>query len=293
MPAQNPDVQTFFHEQSNTFTHLVTMKGHDECLVVDPVIDYDAAAMRPGYGPVEEIAGVIRERGLRLTHILETHAHADHITGAQHLKKLCGGEICINEGITDVIETWNTVYNLVDGGAAFTADDFDRLLKYDEEVEAGPFRIHALSTPGHTPDCATYVIGNAAFIGDTLFAPDYGTARCDFPNGGAGLLYDSIQKLLALPDETVLYLCHDYPPEGRDLISSVTVAEQKKSNKHVGGGATKEDFVKMREKRDADLPVPKLLLIALNYNLRAGKTPPPEANARSYVKLPIGFFDKD
>lgn len=282
----NPDIQHFYHEQSGTLSYVVSDPESLAAVVIDPVLGFSAVSGRTDHGPAESIIAYIEEKGLRLEWILETHAHADHLSAAQVLKRSLGGKIAIGEGIRDVQAHFGPVFNL---GASFSADgrQFDHLFADNDEFDFGGLRCRIMHTPGHTNDSVTYVIGNAAFVGDTVFMTDFGTARCDFPGGDAGLLYDSIQKLFALPDDTVIYLCHDYPPEGRTLQYAIPLAEQKEANIHVGGGANKEAYVEMREARDATLSLPALILPSIQVNIQAGQLPAAEDNGIAYIKIPL------
>jgi glyoxylase-like metal-dependent hydrolase (beta-lactamase superfamily II) len=254
--------------------------------IIDPVLGFSVGSGRIDTGPAKEIIGCIQSNDLKLEWILETHAHADHLSAAQVVKTHLGGKVAIGNGIRAVQETFGEIFNLK---APFVADggQFDRLFADDDSFTVGSIDCKVLNTPGHTSDSVTYVIGDCAFVGDSLFMPDFGTARCDFPGGDAALLYDSIQKLFALPEQTKLYMCHDYPREGRSLRFEVSIREQKESNAHVKDGTTKADFVAMRKQRDATLSPPALMLPALQINMRAGHLPECEDNDVSYIKIPL------
>jgi glyoxylase-like metal-dependent hydrolase (beta-lactamase superfamily II) len=254
--------------------------------IIDPVLGFSVGSGRIDTGPAKEIIGCIQSNDLKLEWILETHAHADHLSAAQVVKTHLGGKVAIGNGIRAVQETFGEIFNLK---APFVADggQFDRLFEDDDSFTVGSIDCKVLNTPGHTSDSVTYVIGDCAFVGDSLFMPDFGTARCDFPGGDATLLYDSIQKLFALPEQTKLYMCHDYPREGRSLRFEVSIREQKESNAHVKDGTTKADFVAMRKQRDATLSPPALMLPALQINMRAGHLPECEDNDVSYIKIPL------
>lgn len=282
-------VTAFFHKGSSTFSYVVADPATRHAAVVDPVLDYDAAAARTGTASADAIIRHLRESGLTLDWILETHAHADHLSGAQHIKRELGGRIAIGEGIRQVQAGFSKLFNIE---AAVPADgsQFDHLFHDGETFSIGSLEARVMATPGHTSDSVVYVIADMAFTGDTLFMPDSGTARCDFPGGNAGMLYDSIQRILALPPNTRLLLCHDYAAGGREYQNQTTVAEQKRSNIHVRDGISREDFIKLRTARDQTLTVPALLLPAVQINIRAGRLPEPEANGTIYLKLPLNRF---
>jgi glyoxylase-like metal-dependent hydrolase (beta-lactamase superfamily II) len=280
-----PEVHGFFDPATNTISYVVRDPASDVCAVIDSVMDIDYAAGRITYDHAEEIIAFIRDRGWRLEWLIETHVHADHLSAAPYIQGKLGGKIGIGEEITVVQETFGEVFN---EGTEFQRDgsQFDALFKDGDTYAIGGLQAVALHTPGHTPACMTHVIGDAAFVGDTLFMPDGGSARADFPGGDAGVLYDSIQKVLALPRETRLFMCHDYGPNGRDIRWETTVAEEKEHNIHVGRGATKEDFVRFRTERDATLAMPKLILPSLQVNMRAGEIPT-DASGRPMLKVPV------
>ena len=286
MPAT---VTVFFHKGSSTFSYVVADPATRHAAVVDPVLDYDAAAARTGTASADAIIRHLRESRLTLDWILETHAHADHLSGAQHIKQELGGRIAIGEGIRKVQAGFSKLFNIE---AAVPADgsQFDHLFHDGETFSIGSLQARVMATPGHTSDSVVYVIDDMAFTGDTLFMPDSGTARCDFPGGDAGMLYDSIQRILALPPTTRLLLCHDYAAGGREYQNQTTVAEQKRSNIHVHDGISREDFIRLRTARDQTLAVPALLLPAVQVNIRAGRLPEPEANGTIYLKLPLNRF---
>jgi len=284
-----PEVQHFYHEQTGTLTYVVSDPEASAAAVIDPVLGVSVASGRTDTQPAEELIAFIEKKGLRLDWILETHAHADHLSAAQLLKSRLGGKIAIGEGICKVQEYFGPVFNL---RAPFAADghQFDHLFSDNEIFALGNIECRVMHTPGHTSDSVTYRIGKFAFIGDTLFMVDSGTARCDFPGGDAGLLYDSIQKLLALPDDTILCMCHDYPPESRSLRYEVTVREQREDNIHVGGGTGKDEYIKVRKTRDETLSLPALILPSIQVNIRAGHLPAAEDNEISYIKIPLDIF---
>jgi glyoxylase-like metal-dependent hydrolase (beta-lactamase superfamily II) len=281
-----PHVKSFFHDESNTICHVVREPDGPRCAIVDAVLDFDEAAGRTTTRFADEVAGFVREQGLGVDWILETHAHADHLSAAPHLKQRLGGRIGIGEHITDVQRLFKELFNVE---RTFNTDgsQFDYLFKEGERFTVGALEGHVLYTPGHTPACVTYVIGDAAFVGDTLFMPDGGTARADFPGGDAAVLYRSIEKILTLPPETRIFVCHDYGPGGREIAWQTTVAEERARNIHVREGVSEGEFVKMRTERDKTLKVPKLLIPSIQVNMRAGEMPPPEDNGVSYIKIPL------
>lgn len=282
----NPEIQHFYHEASGTFSYVVSEPQSSSAAIIDPVLGYSVVSGRTDHGPAESIIAYVEERGLHVDWILETHAHADHLSAAQLLRDRLGGKIAIGEGIRQVQSHFGPLFNL---GSSFATDgtQFDHLFADGDEFAIGNLHGRVLHTPGHTNDSVTYVIGNVAFVGDTIFMTDYGTARCDFPGGDAGLLYDSIQKLFALPDDTIFYLCHDYPPDDRALQFATSLAEQKASNIHVGGDTERSAYVTMREARDATLALPALILPSIQVNIQAGKLPAAEDNDIAYIKIPL------
>lgn len=283
-------VKTFFHNDTSTFTHLAWDEESAEAAVIDPVLDFDPASGTTGTDSVGEVAAFAEKQGLNVKYILETHAHADHLSAAQYLKRRFGAELCIGRRIREVQKTFAEIYNL-DAKKVIAEADFDRLLKEGDELTLGNLVVRVIETPGHTPACVSYVTDGAAFVGDTLFMPDSGTARCDFPGGDAATLYRSIQKILALPADTVLYLCHDYGAGGkREVAARTSVREQKKRNIHVGNGKAEAEYVKMRQARDRTLGMPRLLLPALQVNIRAGKLPQPEEGGTACLKIPLNRF---
>ena len=283
----NPRVRGFFDEATNTISYVLADPATGRCALIDPVWDYDPKSGRTATTSADEMAAYVKDQGLTVELILETHAHADHLSASQHLKELFGAPVAIGEHIVEVQQIFKSVFNF---GDDFPADgsQFDRLIADGETFHVGELTVRAMHTPGHTPACMTYVCGNAAFVGDTLFMPDYGTARADFPGGDAATLYRSIRRVFELPGDTVLYLCHDYLPEGRsEYVWQTTVADERRSNVHVRDGVTEAEYVKMREARDRTLDVPKLLLPSVQVNIRAGRVPPPEGNGVSYLKIPV------
>ncbi len=281
-----PEVTSFFHEDSNTICHLVREPEGRACAIVDAALDFDQAAGRTQTLLADRIVAHVREHGLAVEWILETHAHADHLSAAPYLRAKLGGKIGIGEHITDVQRLFKDLFNVE---KTFNTDgsQFDHLFKEGETFRIGALAGSVLYTPGHTPACVTYVIGDAAFVGDTLFMPDGGTARADFPGGDAAVLYRSIAKILALPPATRLFVCHDYGPGGRAIAWQTTVAEQRAKNLHVHDGVSEAEFVKLRTERDKGLKVPQLLIPSIQINMRAGELPPPEDNGISYIKVPL------
>jgi glyoxylase-like metal-dependent hydrolase (beta-lactamase superfamily II) len=281
-----PDVTAFFDPATNTISYVVKDPASNACAVVDSVMDIDYAAGRITYDHADEIIAFIEKNGLKLEWLIETHVHADHLSAAPYIQGKLGGKLGIGDKITVVQDTFGKVFN---EGTEFQRDgsQFDRLFADGDTYKIGEMTAFAIYTPGHTPACMVHVIGNAAFVGDTLFMPDGGSARADFPGGDAGTLYDSIQKLLALPDDMRLFMCHDYGPNGRDIKWETTVGEEKKHNIHVGGGKTREDFIKFRTERDAELDMPKLIIPSLQVNMRAGKLPPADESGKRFLKVPV------
>ncbi|SPL72569.1 MBL fold metallo-hydrolase [Acinetobacter stercoris] len=286
-------VQEFFDEYTNTFSYVVIDPVTLKCAIIDSVLDYDAASASTYTHHADLIIEYISENNLTVEWILETHVHADHLTASQYLKEKLGGKIAMSKKITIVQKTFSEIYDFEI--KKFNAlQTFDYLFDDNEVFQIGQLRAYNIPTPGHTPACLSYVIGDAVFVGDTLFMPDYGTARCDFPKGSASELYDSVQKLYELSDETRVYLCHDYLPESRKEYKYLTdIKTQKVSNIHIHEGVTKTEFVRMREKRDASLSMPKLILPAIQINMYAGQFPEPEENGICYLKLPLNYFKKN
>jgi glyoxylase-like metal-dependent hydrolase (beta-lactamase superfamily II) len=285
-----PIVTHFFDEPTNTFSYVVQDPDSKSCAILDSVLDFDYAAGRTDTRSADEIIAFVREHGLEVEWILETHVHADHLSAAPYLHEALGGKTGIGAKITVVQDVFGKAFN---AGTEFARDgsQFDRLFEEGDTFTIGQLEGRVLHTPGHTPACLTYVIGDAAFVGDTLFMPDYGTARCDFPGGDARTLYRSIQKVLALPGETRIFLCHDYKAPDREAYQHETsVAEQRRHNVHVHEGVSEEEFVKMRTERDATLDMPKLILPSVQVNMRAGHMPPAEDNGQVYLKVPINKF---
>ena len=280
-----PQVEAFFDAATNTISYVVKDPNSPSCAVIDSVMDIDYAAGRITYDHADAMIAYIRDNGLKLEWIIETHVHADHLSAAPYIQQQLGGKIGIGEMITVVQDTFGKVFN---EGTEFQRDgsQFDALFKDGDTYQIGGLQAVAMYTPGHTPACMVHVMGNAAFVGDTLFMPDGGSARADFPGGDAATLYDSIQKVLTLPDDTRLFMCHDYGPNGRDIKWETTVKEEREHNIHVGGGKTKEDFVKFRSERDAQLAMPRLIIPSLQINMRAGEVPK-DKDGNTVLKVPV------
>mgnify|MGYP000255185268 CR=1 FL=1 len=278
--------KSFFDPATWTFTYVVYEKDQSACIIIDSVLDYDPKSGRTRTHSADKVIDFVRTHQLKAEWILETHAHADHLSGAQYLKKQLGGRVAMSERIKTVQGVFKDVFNLED---SFNTEgkQFDYLLKDDEVVAFGQLAFQSLFVPGHTPACVAYKVGDAIFVGDTMFMPDVGSARCDFPGGDAKALYASVQRLLRYPLQTRLFMCHDYPPEGRAVQFETTVAQQKKHNIHLKDGISESQFVEMRSKRDATLEMPVLLLPAIQINIRAGGMPLAENNGVSYLKIPL------
>ncbi len=281
-----PRIQHFFDEATQTLSYVAADPDTGDAAVIDPVLGYCAVSGRTDSAPAEKLVAYLRANNLVLRWILDTHAHADHLSGAQYLKKAAGGVVAIGAGIRKVQANFGPLFNLE---PPFAADghQFDRLFEAGETFSIGAIECEVLATPGHTNDSVSYRIGANVFVGDTLFAPDYGTARCDFPGGDPAFLYDSIQTLYALPETTRLYLCHDYRPGGRELRWVTTVAEQREKNVHIRTGTSKQEFVALRRARDASLDLPALIVPSIQVNIQAGQLPAAEANGIAYIKIPI------
>ena len=281
-----PEVQGFFDPATNTISYVVSDPSSGRCAVVDSVLDFDYAAGSISYTNAERIIGYIQEHSLQLDWLIETHVHADHLSAAPYIQQQLGGEILISRRIIEVQELFGKVFN---AGTEFERDgsQFDRLLEDGDSYQLGSIECRALHTPGHTPACMAHLIGDAVFVGDTLFMPDGGSARADFPGGDARTLYRSITKILTLPPTTRVFVCHDYMPGGREVRWESTVAEQRQSNIHIGNQQSEDDFVALRTQRDAQLGTPKLIIPSIQVNMRAGHLPPAEANGSTYLKVPI------
>ena len=280
-------VQEFFDPATYTYSYVVTDPGSKRCAIIDSVLDYDPASGRTSHNSADRLIQYVKDHQLQVDWLLETHVHADHLSAAPYLKRELGGQLAIGENITVVQNTFGKLFN---AGTEFATDgrQFDHLFKDGDSFMLGAIEARAIHTPGHTPACMTYLIGDAGFVGDTLFMPDYGTARCDFPGGDAHTLFQSIRKLFALPDATRLFMCHDYKAPGRDdYLFETTVAEQREHNVHVHEGIGEADFVAMRSARDATLGMPTLILPSVQVNMRGGQLPPAEDNGTRYLKIPL------
>lgn len=284
------DVKAFFDKATNTVSYVAVDPRTRKCAIIDSVLDYDPAAGHTDRRSADRIIAFVRENALEVEWLLETHVHADHLSAAPYLKQQVGGQLGIGENITVVQNVFGKIFN---AGTDFQRDgsQFDRLFKDGDEFTLGSIEARAIHTPGHTPACMTYVIGDAAFVGDTLFMPDFGTARCDFPGGDARQLYRSIRKIFALPDSTRLFLCHDYKAPGRDEYRwETSVGEEKRHNVHVHEGISEDEFVALRTSRDKTLGMPTLILPSVQVNMRAGQMPPAEDNGQRYLKIPVDVF---
>jgi len=286
----NPDVTGFFDEATNTISYVAADSSTKKCAVIDSLLDYDASSGRTATNSADKLITYIKDNNYEVEWIIDTHVHADHLSAAPYIKSKLGGITAIGEKISSVQRVFSEVFNTE---KAFHTDgsQFDHLFSDGEVYKVGNIEAHALHTPGHTPACMSHMIGDAIFVGDTLFMPDYGTARCDFPGGDAGMLYDSIQKIFTLGDEKRIFLCHDYQTSHRDYhIWETNIGKQKQSNIHAKVGTSRNDFIKMRTARDASLDMPKLILPSVQVNIRAGEMPPPEDNGKRYIKIPIDEF---
>ena len=282
-----PDITSFFDEATNTISYIVCDPNGSACAIIDSVLDFDFASGRTDTRSADKLINFVKENKLDVHWLLESHVHADHLSAAPYIQMEVGGKIGIGSHITDVQKTFGKIFN---EGTEFQRDgsQFDKLFVEEDTFHIGQLRGDVLHTPGHTPACMTYVIGDAAFVGDTLFMPDFGTARCDFPGGSSENLFSSIQKILSLPDATRIFVGHDYKAPGREHYAwETTVGEQKKKNIHIKSGNSKEDFVKLRDERDAKLAMPKLIVPSLQVNMRAGNMPEPDAQGDVFLKVPI------
>lgn len=281
-----PEVAGFFDQTTNTVSYVVKDPASNACAIIDPVMDFDYAAGRISFQSADLIISHIRLNDLRVEWLIETHAHADHLSAAPYIQAKLGGRLGIGVDITAVQETFGKVFN---DGTEFRRDgsQFDRLFRDGDTYNIGRMAAFVMATPGHTPACMTHVIGNAAFVGDTLFMPDGGTARADFPGGNARQLYRSIHKILSLPPETRVFVCHDYAPGGRDVRWQTTVAEERATNIHVRDGISEDDFAALREARDRTLPMPKLIIPSIQVNIRGGELPEPDASGKRFLKVPV------
>jgi glyoxylase-like metal-dependent hydrolase (beta-lactamase superfamily II) len=281
-----PEVIAFFDPQTNTISYILRDPGSDACAVVDSVMDIDYAAGRITHDSADKIIETIREKGWRVEWLIETHVHADHLSAAPYIQEKLGGKLGIGENITIVQDTFGKVFN---EGTEFQRDgsQFDRLFKDGDSYKIGTMTVHVMHTPGHTPACMTHVAGDAAFVGDTLFMPDGGSARADFPGGDARTLYRSSKRVLSLPPQTRLFMCHDYGPNGREIRWETSVEDERKHNIHLRDGISEEDFVAMREARDKTLAMPKLIIPSLQVNMRAGQLPPKDESGKVFLKVPV------
>lgn len=290
--TKHPLVQDFFDESTHTFSYVVSDPVTKRCAIIDSVLDYDAASATTSTTQADRIVTYIKAQALQVEWILETHVHADHLTAATYLKQELGGKIAISQKITVVQETFAEIYHL-DMKQINAHQPFDHLFAEAEHFKIGELNVYTVPTPGHTPACLSYVVEDAVFIGDTLFMPDYGTARCDFPKGSAAILFDSVQRLYQLPAQTRVFLCHDYLPETRDhYVCETDIQTQRQQNIHIHQGTTKTEFVQMRNKRDAGLSMPKLILPSIQINIQGGQFPAPEDNGIAYLKLPLNYFNE-
>ena len=287
MATADMHIQSFFDAATFTVSHLVADLKAKTCAIIDPVLDFDAASGRTSHASADGIVSFVRDHGLRLEWVLETHVHADHLSAASYLRSVLGGKLAIGAHIVDVQKIFSRIFNFNDG---FSPDgsQFDRLLNDGDSVQIGGLVARAMHTPGHTQACLTYVINDAAFVGDTLFMPDYGSARTDFPGGDARTLYRSIRRILALPEATRIFTCHDYRAPGRaEFAWESTVGTQRRANIHIHDGISEEEFVAMRTARDRTLAMPQLILPSIQVNIRGGALPPPEDNGVSYLRIPV------
>ena len=282
----NPQVHGIFDAATWTVTYVVFEKPGSSCAIIDSVLDYDPKSGRTKHVSADKVIEFVKANDLKVEWILETHAHADHLTAAPYLKQHLGGKTAIGDHIGGVQKVFKAIFNM-EAGFKHDGSQFDHLFADGEAIPVGAISGHTLYVPGHTPACVAYQFGDAVFVGDTMFMPDVGTARCDFPGGDAKTLYASTRKILSLPPQTRLFMCHDYPPNGRPVNFQTTVAEQRAKNIHVHDGISEAQFVEMRTKRDATLDMPVLILPAVQINIRAGDLPPPEDNGVSYVKIPL------
>ncbi len=288
MSSHKPEVKGFFHKDTWTVTYVVADQETKSCAIIDPVLDYDAASGATSTKFIDQVCAYVEGEGLTVQWILETHVHADHMAADVVLKEHFGAPVCIGDKINLVQESFKPVYNLPPS-VALDGSQFDRLFADGETFKIGNIDAKVIASPGHTPACISYLIGEALFVGDALFMPDYGSARCDFPGGDAGQLYNSLQKLLSLPDETRFFTCHDYAPGGREVVWESTVGVQKRENIHLSN-KSREEFVALREARDADLTMPALILPSIQVNMQAGKLPEAEENGVAYLKIPLNQF---
>jgi glyoxylase-like metal-dependent hydrolase (beta-lactamase superfamily II) len=283
--ASTARIQSFFDETTATATHVLTCAASGEAAIIDSVLDYDPRSGRTSTASADQVLAHVREAGLKVRWHLETHAHADHLSAAPYLRRELGGRIGIGERICEVQKVFRSLFNAKD--MATDGSPFDCLFRDGDSFQVGQLEVRVMATPGHTPACVSYLAGDDVFVGDTLFMPDYGSARCDFPGGDARTLYRSIRRLLSLPGHTRMHLCHDYRPGGRAACWETTVDEQRRRNIHLHDGVSEDDFVAMRNARDKTLSMPSLLLPSVQVNARAGELPPPEDNGTRYLKIPL------
>ena len=283
-----PSITAFFDEATNSVSYLVADPATNAAAIIDPVLDFDPASGKVATRSADRILAAAAEQGLRIEWVLETHVHADHLSAAAKIRERTGAKVGIGRGIADV----QAVFGPMLGANDLSDGDFDQKFADGETIPLGELTIEVIATPGHTPACVSYKVGDAVFVGDTMFMPDYGTARCDFPGGDAQKLYRSMQRILSLPRETRLFMCHDYKAPGRDQFAwETTVGEQADGNVHIGGGKPEADYVEMRRSRDATLNVPKLLYPAIQVNIRGGRLPPAEADGSRYLRIPLTAAD--
>ena len=289
--SRRPDITAFFHEPTNTVSYLVADPANRVAAIIDPVLDFDQAAGRVGTAAVDAMLAAAQSRQLSIDWALETHAHADHLSAAKVIQERTGAKTGIGAGIRQVQSAFAPLLGI--GDLRPEGGDFDHLFTDGESFPIGKLTVQVIATPGHTPACVSYRIGDAVFVGDTLFMPDYGTARCDFPGGDARQLYRSVQRILALPDETRLFMCHDYKAPGRDSFAwETTVRDERERNVHLRGGVSEDAYVAMREQRDATLSVPKLLYPAIQVNIRGGRLPPPDGSGAVFIRIPVSGLEK-
>ena len=287
----NPKVKSFYHQDTFTWTHVVSCPETKITAIVDPVLDYNSHNANTSTHSIDEVLDYLKAKNLTLHYVLETHAHADHLTSAAYISKKTKAQVAIGTQIQSVQKTFKDIFNF-DDSFQTNGSQFDTLLKEGDEINLGQCKIKFMHTPGHTNDSMTFICGDCVFIGDTLFSPDYGSARCDFPGGDAGKLFDSVQKIYALGENMKLYLCHDYPPNNRKPLPWFLSSVQQSENIHINLSTKKQDFVQMRQQRDAQLNQPKLIIPSIQVNIRAGNFPQPESNGKTYLKIPLDVLGK-
>jgi len=286
----SPDIKGFFDPETYTISYVVSDPESRACAIIDPVLDFDMASGRSSYHSADLLVDYVNSNKLGLEWILETHVHADHLSAAPYIQKELGGKTAIGKHVTLIQDSFGRAFNEKEKSFPRNGSQFDRLLEDEEIIQIGNINCRVIFTPGHTPACVTYVCGDAAFVGDTLFMPDYGSARCDFPGGNARELYRSIQKIYGLPDDTRLFMCHDYGPGGRDYVWETTIREEKYDNIHINQQTSEDEFVKLREQRDKGLSMPKLIIPSIQVNMRGGHMPEPENNNKIYLKIPFNVI---